>query len=121
MEELFILLGIYQLKHFVSDYPLQGVYMLGKAKKENWFLPLLAHASVHGAGTLIITLLFAPSLWWLSIVDLVVHFSMDRIKASPNILNRFKPDNKFFWWCLGFDQMVHHLTHYFIIWMIINH
>lgn len=27
--------------------------------------------------------------------------------------------NKFFWWSLGLDQMVHHLTHYIIIYLII--
>ena len=94
--------------------------MLGKAKKRGWLLPLLAHAAVHGYGSLLILLLVKRDLAWLAIFDFAIHFLMDRVKASPNILNRFKPDNKYFWWCLGFDQMIHHLTHYLIILLILN-
>jgi len=90
--------------------------MLQKANLKNWVKPLLAHATM----TLLIVLAANPSLWWLSIVDLVIHFSVDRVKASPKMLNRFGIDNKFFWWSLGVDQMAHHLTHYFIIYMILK-
>jgi len=93
---------------------------------------------------------------------------MDRIKASPNLLGRFKAlsgaeyfkitqqlkeveaiekknletqtsgdetnicydirvsaaerfkSNTYFWWTLGLDQGVHHLTHYFIIWRLLS-
>lgn len=112
----------------------------------------------------------------LGILDLMIHFGMDRIKASPNLWGKFKalsafefmalsseprlkivftPDrggfsetkttlknfsgkpafgfkevdekeaktllkgNTYFWWALGADQMVHHLTHYWIIWTLI--
>lgn len=116
---VFVLLLLFQIKHFLADYPLQTNYMLGKANKSKWALPLAAHSSVHGGFTLLILLAFAPSLWWLSIVDMVAHFAMDRVKASPYILNRFKPDNKYFWWCLGFDQLIHHCTHYLIIALIV--
>ena len=66
---------------------------------------------------------------------MVVHFTMDRIKASPNMLGRFKPltketyptaneaaikSNTYFWWSLGLDQGVHHLTHYVIIWWLVR-
>ena len=42
------------------------------------------------------------------------------VKASPKMLGRFKPDNKYFWWSLGGDQMWHHLTHYLIIYLVIT-
>jgi hypothetical protein len=75
---------------------------------------------------------------------------MDRIKASPNLLGRYKAlsademksilsylptlgeagvqekfgdqlrSNVYFWWALGLDQGVHHLTHYAIIWMLLR-
>ena len=86
------------------------------------------------------------------------HFIMDRIKASPDLLGRYKAldyncyvgvaqmaegimpvpvakeevetkkawaldrlkSNVYFWWCLGLDQGVHHLTHYFIIWRLLS-
>ena len=118
--EAIILLVIFQLKHFISDYPLQSQYMLRKANEKQWVKPLLAHALVHATMTLLIVLAFNPSVWWLSIVDLIIHFSVDRVKASPKMLNRFSIDNKFFWWSLGADQMAHHLTHYFIIFIILQ-
>lgn len=45
---VFFLLGMFQIKHFVADYPLQIPYMLGKMKETGWFFPLLSHVSVHG-------------------------------------------------------------------------
>ncbi len=165
MNLLFILLIIYQIKHFLADYPLQNAYMLGKFKGgKDWILPLLAHVSVHGLFTLAIVLCVNPSLWWLSLVDFGIHFVMDRIKASPNLMGRWKAltpqrfkelallkaeigdecwpwdgqferckncsfwdtyrkehcNNKLFWWALGIDQMVHHLTHYLIIWFLVT-
>ena len=120
MVEIFTLLVLFQIKHFIADFPLQNEYMLGKMKLNGWVLPLTCHALVHASITFAIVLIFNANLWWLAIVDLVIHFTMDRIKASPNMLNRFRMDNKFFWWSLGLDQMVHHLTHYAIIYAIIT-
>lgn len=119
MIEIFTLLVIYQIKHFLCDYPLQTEYMLKKMSKEGWLVPLFSHALVHALCTMVIVAVYNIELWWLAVVDLVIHFTMDRIKASPNMLNRFGLDNKFFWWSLGFDQMIHHLTHYFIIYMLV--
>lgn len=154
MTLLFVLLVIYQLKHFLADFPLQGKFMLGKFKPGWGFvLPLLAHVSVHGLFTLLIAALVKPSIAiQLALFDMVVHFTMDRIKASPKYLGRFKPltakdymryapnpelisydenvedyvshgdmikGNTYFWWSLGLDQGVHHLTHYAIIYFLV--
>jgi len=143
---VFVLLIVYQVKHFLADYPLQTPYMLGKFKADWDFLkPLTAHCGVHAAMTAIICWVVNPSLMWLALVDFVVHFVMDRIKAGPKYLGRFKAlsgaemknilsykdtigldqfkpklrNNVLFWWSLGLDQMVHHLTHYFIIWRLV--
>lgn len=165
---IYLLLVLYQIKHFVCDYPLQGRYMLGKFKGGNeWILPLAAHAGVHGVATFLIALCYKPrSAFWIALFDMVIHFTMDRIKASPNLLGRFKAlsgaeyvklmveladeecgikdgglktpqdfqtyggkilaikakfrANVYFWWALGLDQGVHHLTHYAIIWMLLR-
>jgi hypothetical protein len=134
---IIVLLLLFQVKHFLADYPLQTKYMLGKFKEDGWFLPLVSHAAVHGAFTFVIALHFVKvsDAFVLGLLDLCVHYFMDRMKASPNVLGRFKPfsgevneenatptqrrDNKLFWWSLGFDQMVHHLTHYGIIILIL--
>lgn len=148
--EIFSLLIFFQLKHFVADYPLQGKYMLKKFRPDwGFFFPLLTHATVHALFTLAVCLWLAPHLWWLALVDLSVHFVMDRAKAGPKYLGRYKSltvsefkraydttqhakepgdiksaksrlvSNILFWWALGFDQMVHHLTHYYIIFVIV--
>jgi hypothetical protein len=117
----FALLVIYQMKHFICDFPLQREYMMRKTLPGwEFFLPLTIHSAVHSFFTLIILLIFAPSLWYLFIYDFVIHFCMDRIKSGPKYLGRFNsPDKHSFWIALGFDQMVHHLTHYSIIYFVI--
>jgi len=140
---------VFCTKHFLADYPLQTPYMLKKFgfTWEEWVLPLSAHAGVHALFTFSISFLFTR-LWSVSLglaaFDFSIHFVMDRIKASPNLLGRYKAlsanemkiwtqhliipeepsaqfrtyrarnqalsSNKKFWWALGFDQYVHHLT-----------
>lgn len=174
--KLFTLLIIFQIKHFLADYPLQTPYMLGKFKEEGWVGPLSAHAGVHAVFTMFIVLFYgnivnnSNSLIVLVVAilaglfDFVVHFTMDRIKSSPKMLGRYKnlsgmeylsllgqeqdllsskkdgdfiplseedrkeyldtikeryKSNKLFWWSLGFDQAVHHITHYIIIGVLV--
>lgn len=123
IELVFTLVIIFQLKHFIADFPLQSSYMLMKQRADwSFFTPLLVHSLVHAAMTLVIVLWFAPSLWWLSLVDLTVHFILDRIKAGPKYLGRFNDiHKKSFWFFFGLDQMLHHLTHLYFIWMIVKH
>lgn len=163
MTTIFILLLVYQLKHFLADYPLQSFsYFLGKFKKDwGFFEPLLAHAATHGWLSAIICVtagLTYSQAVVAGLFDLIVHFTMDRIKAGPKYMGRWKPltasdymsaaetlqlnpptrwwrtssepgdaakrllrGNILFWNCLGIDQMVHHLTHYAIIWYIVKH
>lgn len=155
---IWTLLTIFQLKHFIADYLLQGRYMLGKFNRwPHYVLPLLAHIAVHGAFTFSISICIVNA--WvalgLTIFDMVAHAITDRIKASPDLLGRFKAlsanemkdilnrkrsdaysaeqykgmlsqdikrlkSNTFFWYSLGLDQMVHHLTHYIIIWVLVT-
>jgi len=122
IEQIFILLISFQVKHFLCDYPLQTQFMLEKSKLHDWVLPLQQHCMVHATGTMIVLFLFADVkyLFLYAFIDFFLHFSMDRIKASPNMLGKFKPDNKYFWWALGGDQSFHHLTHYLIIYMVVS-
>ena len=123
LEWTFILFVVYQIKHFIADFPLQREYMLQKVKPGwDFVLPLTLHSSVHAVGTLLVVLVVNPSLWWLALLDFVVHFISDRLKSGPRYLGRFSDMKKHsFWNVLGFDQMVHHITHlYFIYYIIIN-
>jgi len=163
MMSLFVLLVIYQFKHFIADYPLQGKFMLGKFKGgKDWILPLLAHVGVHALFTATIALIVRPKIaLQLALLDATIHFIMDRIKASPNLLGRYKalsaaeyaeaakiatgvfpikwawmhPDtldieknkaatrikhNTYFWWALGLDQLVHHLTDLLVVYLLVS-
>ena len=115
---IFILLILFQIKHFVCDYPLQGRYMLGKFKEEGWELPLAAHAGVHFLGTFLIGFFFG---FWIAVgvalLDAAIHFVVDKVKVEASrSTNHSEPQ---FWWYLGLDQMAHHLTHYLIIALLV--
>lgn len=120
---IFVLLVVFQLKHFFADFPLQNRYMLQKQRSDWSFVPPLAlHCAIHAALTLIIVLFVEPSMWWLAVADFTFHFVMDRLKSGPRYLGRFADVSKTSYWAaLGFDQMVHHLTHIWIIWMLVAH
>lgn len=124
------------------------------SKYPTYILPLLAHTAIHGFATFLIALVFRPhqllGAALLGLFDTLIHFTMDRIKASPDLLGQYKAlsgnemknilsyvptlgeqgvkdrfgkdlkSNTLFWWALGLDQMVHHLTHYIIIWELLK-
>lgn len=134
---IYLLLILYQIKHFICDYPLQTSYMLKKFSKfPDFVLPLLAHAGVHSLATFLICAPFGlQRASILALIDGTVHFIIDRLKASPSLGGKFealtkdtyltstleqKKSNRYFWWALGADQMAHHLTHYFIIWSVLK-
>lgn len=121
---IFLLLAVFQVKHLIGDYVLQTGWMVaGKAKPGPGFIfPLAVHVAVHAFTTFLIMLAVNPALWYLALFDFAAHFVMDRIKSSPRLLGRFTDMNKTsFWIPFGVDQMVHHLTHYFIIWQLVVH
>ena len=129
MLTVFLLLIAFQLKHFICDYPLQTQYMLGKMKATGWVKPLAAHAGIHAIGTFIVAYYFLNLSYYLdniafatilAIADFILHFIVDRIKASPTIGGRWKPEQPQFWWALGADQMTHHIINYIFIFIIIS-
>lgn len=86
---------------------------------------------------------------FLALVDFTIHFAMDRIKASPqylgkytmlskmemrsiidakshplssavtDLLDRQLRSNRNFWWSLGLDQMVHHITDICLMFLLV--
>lgn len=152
--DIVLLFVIFQLKHFLADYPLQTLFpsMLGKFLERGWAKPLAVHCLVHAAFTAAIALWFLTYAYhyrhpWTELQVLLVagfdfgaHFIMDRVKAAPHLMGRWKAlskadylaaaqqaacgsaagkralrGNMMHYNALGFDQLVHHLTHYVII------
>lgn len=73
------------LKHFVIDGPLQTAYMYlnkGKLNHPGGYV----HAGLHGLFTGFI--MSAVGLWWLGIVDAVIHFFVDWAKV--NLTQKYK-------------------------------
>ena len=108
-------------KAFHLRLPFTGHIHARKLRATNWVLPLAAHAAVHATATFLIAIWFSLHLAIiLAIADFILHFTIDRLKASPNYGGRFKPDQPYFWWALGADQMAHHFTHYAFIFILLG-
>lgn len=98
-------------KHVIADFFLQTSWMaIGKDQKTGWALPLLAHCCVHLGLTTALMLIFAPRFWFLGPVDFVIHLVIDRVKGF--CVGRFDvtAQHQWFWWLIGIDQALHHLT-----------
>ncbi|SMD17803.1 Protein of unknown function [Rhizobium sp. RU36D] len=106
-------------KHYIADFLLQSHWMAhGKEQATGWLWPLVVHAGVHGVLTTAIFAVFAPSYAWLGLVDFAVHFAIDRAKAQASRAVNATPSRPVFWWLLGLDQSLHHLTHFGFILVI---
>jgi hypothetical protein len=103
----------FTIKHLLADFIFQTNWMAqGKTQAQGWLAPLAAHAGIHALLTLLLALALLPSLWWLGLVDFVVHTIIDRGKAlATRGLGLHETDNAW-WWLLGLDQALHALTHF---------
>lgn len=113
---------LFILKHYVADFLLQTSWMAaGKERSTNWIAPLAAHCAVHGALTGVIVVAVAPSLWWLAMVDFVVHATIDRSKGLIAKRFGFVSFTDVRWWRLfGADQSLHELTHLAYVLVLLN-
>lgn len=110
---ILLLLALLQVKHALCDGPLQFATML-KQKGNYGEAGGLAHAGLHGLGTLAALIVFGmaalPSLA-LAAVDAVIHYHADFTKEALVRRNGWSHDKPFFWWALMGDQMIHQLTY----------
>ena len=105
-------LVIFIFKQLVADFLLQTSWMAnGKEQPRGWFAPLAAHVAVHAVATALIFAAMAPAYIWIALVDFVVHFAIDRAKGLLNRAFDTDPTKTGFWWLIGIDQTLHHLTH----------
>lgn len=127
MNEYLLLFLLFEFKHFICDFLLQTKYMLGKFNdkfKDYWY-PLYLHASINGCGAFLISIFISnndnniKASILIFIIEIILHFIIDRIKASKKLLNRWDIKEKQFWWSLGFDQMLHRICYILYIFMIL--
>lgn len=120
---LVLLYSLFRIKHFACDFLLQTDWMAltkGKPGGEG-YRALFTHSAIHALGTLLIVMLFAPALWWLGLLDFVVHSAIDRVKGYYTYKNGWLPKDRIFWWTLGADQEAHNFTHLGYIVLIYMH
>lgn len=119
---LFLYLA-FRAKQFICDFLLQTDWMaLNKGKPGmGGYRALISHCLVHGAGTGLIALVFAPGLWWLALVDVVVHALIDRLKGMITYERGWQYTDRWFWWSFGLDQEAHNLTHFVYMLLMIAH
>lgn len=129
----FLLISLLFVKHLVIDFVLQTPYQY--TNKGIYGHPGgILHAGLHTAGTALVLYLLAPlisyPIWdysivvfWLSLMDGVIHYHMDWLKTQVCNKYNYKPSPRlgctnnqatlFYWW-LGLDQTVHNLTYVLI-------
>jgi len=104
---------LFTAKHVLGDFFLQNSWMAtGKEARGGWALPLLVHCAIHGALAIGIILVFAPRFWFLGLADFAIHLAVDRGKGFLTAAFALTPAQKWFWWLLGVDQALHHLTNF---------
>jgi hypothetical protein len=103
------------VKHVAGDFLLQTNWMAkGKDCRTGWALPLLAHCAIHGALTTVLVAAVHPGLWFLGLVDFAIHITIDRIKGMLASRGGITLGHRWFWWLIGIDQALHHLTDFFL-------
>ena len=99
------------VKHVIADFVLQTSWMaIGKDQRTGWALPLLAHCLVHLAVAMALILIIAPRFWFVALIDFAIHIAVDRTKGFCVSTFRVKQEHQWFWWLIGIDQAMHHLT-----------
>jgi Protein of unknown function (DUF3307) len=104
---------LFTAKHILADFVLQTSWMWRtKDKAHGWIAPLAAHAGCHAGFTLAVALVITPSLWWLAVVDLLLHAIIDRARAVTGRHLGLVAGHSGWWWLFGIDQALHQLTHF---------
>lgn len=110
---LIAVLLVLEIKHFVCDYPLQTSYQL--LNKGTYLHPGgILHSSLHALFTILVFLIAPPTIAvGIAIVvgEFLVHYHIDWLKDRLTKRNGWVATRKEFWWAIGADQLLHHLTY----------
>lgn len=107
---ILFLVFLLQVKHFICDGPLQTTSMI--ADKSVYGKKMgLAHAGLHGLGSLVVLPIAGLSLGSaviFALADCVTHYHVDYFKENFVKSRGWTPKDTFFWWSLAVDQAMHH-------------
>ena len=103
------------VKHVVADFLLQNAWLrLGKDQNIGWMLPLLVHCVIHGVLTTALASIIAPRFWFVGLIDFAIHICVDGARGLCVSTFDIRPGHQWFWWLIGIDQALHHLTGFFL-------
>lgn len=108
------------VKHAIADFILQTDQIF--RQKGSYGAPGgLWHALIHILLTAPVFLLFpggGPALAAVLLAgEFVVHYHIDWTKEQIVRREGWTPKDKYFWWALGIDQLLHGLTYVAILWI----
>jgi hypothetical protein len=111
------------VKHFIVDFPMQCSWMY-KNKGTLFHMGGVVHALLHGIGTALVIGLIGfgfKTIIMAACIDIVIHYFVDYAKININRKLKWTPVNtEYFWWLLGYDQLLHMLTYVYIISLVVK-
>lgn len=115
MIEIFVILSLLFVKHFIADFVIQFDYMV-QEKGHYGKMGGIHHSFIHGFGTFLVFGWFLhPIAFWAGVIDFLVHYHIDWLKMKIGKAKNCTPADKQFWFWLGLDQMFHSLTYVFLV------
>jgi hypothetical protein len=115
MLNVFCLLALFGIKHFIADFVMQYEYMV-RDKGIYGAAGGIHHAAFHATLTLWILVFIvgnANVAIVLALLDGVIHYHIDW--AKQKYTKGLTPADRKFWIWLGLDQCLHYLTYVAII------
>jgi hypothetical protein len=113
---------ILQIKHFICDYPLQTPYQL--LNKGTYGHPGgIIHSGIHALATAMIFLVVTPTLLLgatIMIGEFLLHYHTDWAKDQITKGMGVTAKDRAFWWAIGADQLVHHLSYIVIAGVLVG-
>ena len=106
-------LVLFQIKHYVFDFPLQTQYQLRNKGTYGHFGGIL-HAGLHGTGSILPLYVMHLPIWLIALLiagEFVAHYHVDWTKEQILRRTGWTPEDFGYWQALGIDQMIHHLTY----------
>ena len=102
-----------EVKHFLFDYPLQTAYQLNN--KGTYGHPGgILHSILHALGTSTAFLIITPTLAIGAVImvgEFLLHYHIDWSKENGMRRAGLNAKNRGFWWAIGADQLLHHVTY----------
>ncbi len=119
---MFTALFLLFIKHFICDFPLQAYPWMYRNKGTYLHPGGIIYALIHGIDTTIVLLPFIGLVaLTYGIIDWFVHYHIDWAKMGISKRYNLQPNNsEKFWILLGFDQLLHHITYFALVYFAFN-